>query len=67
MLGKPNILSVFPNSFNKFINTRVLLLDLLFILGVDKLKRNENRKKRIKLDIMHTVKPVEKRQNKDLT
>ena len=27
MLGKPRILSLFPNSFNKFNNTRARMLD----------------------------------------
>ena len=30
MLGKPRILSLFPNSFNKFNNTRALMLDSIY-------------------------------------
>ena len=32
MLGKPHILSLFPNSFNKFNNTLALMEDPLFIV-----------------------------------
>ena len=30
MLGKPRILSLFPNSFNKFNNTRARMLDSIY-------------------------------------
>ena len=30
MLGKPHILSLFPNSFNKFNNTRARMLDSIY-------------------------------------
>ena len=46
MLGKPRILSLFPNSFNKFNNTRALMLDSIYHM-TNTLKSHFWRKKNI--------------------